>query len=100
MSLGANFANFLDRCLIRPFVIKPGMDVAADAAAERFTVEGGLAASHWQESFVQAKGGRVLSEKTGKVLDMTPEVSGGFQPGDIVFRGNSAFTTAESGWVA
>lgn len=100
MSIKSSFADFFSKHMIEPFVEKPGMKIPESAIAERFTVKGGLTNAHWQESFVQARGGQALSEKTGKALDMTPAVKGGFQEGDIVFRGNSAFCTAESGWVA
>lgn len=100
MSIKSSVVDFLSHRFIDPFVVKPGMHVSEDAVATRMTVEGGLKADHWQERFTQVKGGKAVSEQTGRALDMTPQVEGGFQEGDIVFRGNSAFTTAESGWVA
>jgi hypothetical protein len=90
-------SDFFTKRLIEPFVIKPGIHIPAEAGARRLKVEEGLGAEHFVDTFVQKKGAAALNA-TGKVLDMTPSVAGGFQPGDVVLRGNSVFTTAESGW--
>ncbi|MDB5095960.1 MAG: hypothetical protein JWM80_381 [Cyanobacteria bacterium RYN_339] len=92
------FSEFFTKRLVEPFVIKPGLHIPADALAKKLRVEEGLGAEHFADQFIQKKGESAISTATGKVLDMTPHVEGGIKPGDIVLRGNSVFTTAESGW--
>jgi hypothetical protein len=91
-------SDFFTKRLIEPFVIKPGLHIPASALARELKVEEGLGAEHFVDTFVLKKGGVATSTATGKVLDMMPKVEGGYKPGDVVLRGNSVFTTAESGW--
>jgi hypothetical protein len=99
MTLTASFSSFFATHLVEPFVNKPGLHVAQEAT-KALTVSGGLAADHWTDTFVQAATGVGKNLKTGRVLDMMPEVKGGIQAGDIVLRGWSTLATAESGWGA
>jgi hypothetical protein len=99
MSLTSTFSAFFTSHLVEPFVNKPGLHVAQDAT-KALTVNGGLAADHWNETFIQSAQGPGKSARTGRILDMTPEVKGGIQAGDIVLRGWTELATAEGGWAA
>lgn len=88
--------SVLSRHLIDPFVIKPGLHLPADAATRLLTVEEQVNGKMVVDHFVQSKGAKAANAVTGAVLDMTPVVKGGFREGDIVMRGNSPVTTAQS----
>lgn len=89
--------SLVSRHLVDPFVSKPGLHLPAGTTRKLLTVEERLQGRMVVDRFVQSKGAKAAHAVTGKQLDMTPVVAGGFREGDIVLRGNSAITTAQSG---
>jgi len=99
MSLKTGMRTYLNEKVFNKFVTKPGLDLPADTARRLMTVEEKVDGRMMVDKFLHTKGGKALSVKNGAPLDMTPVVSGGFREGDIVLRGNSVETTAQSGMV-
>jgi hypothetical protein len=99
MSLLSGVNHWVSTHVMRPFIDKPGMDLPKGTANRDFTVEEKRGGINTVDHFLQTGAAKPKSAQTGAVLDMTPQVPGGFKEGDIVLRGNSAFTTFESGLV-
>lgn len=97
MSLKTGMRNFLNEKVFYKFVTKPGLDLPPNTLKRMMTVEEKVNGQMVVDKFLHTKGAKALSAKNGALLDMTPVVSGGFKAGDIVLRGNSVETTAQSG---
>jgi hypothetical protein len=95
MGLGAIASKYL----LEPFVKKPGLHLPAGTTARDLTVEETVGGKPVVDHFIQSDKAAPAKSKTGAVLTMTPKVDGGFKEGDIVLRGNSIVTTAQSGLV-
>lgn len=90
--------SFLSKRVLQPFAKKPGLGLPK-GATRLITVEEAAAGKKVVQEYVQKMGKDALSVKSGAKLNMMPIVNGGFREGDIVLRGNSLFTTAQSGMV-
>lgn len=99
MSFKTNMRAFLNENLFYKFVTKPGLDLPPNTLKRLMTVEEKVNGKMVVDHFVHTQGAKPLNIASGKALDMTPVVSGGFREGDIVLRGNSVETTAQSGIV-
>lgn len=98
MAFGAAVSGYLSKHVLEPFAQKPGLHLPKGTVNKELTIESRVGGKLQVDHFVQT-GKTVVNAKTGVKLDMIPVVQGGFQPGDIVMRGNSLITTAESGMI-
>lgn len=90
----------LSRYLIEPFVIKPGLNLPKGTTARELKVEETVGGKPIVDRFIQSdKAAAARNPVSGATLSMVPQVKGGFKEGDIVLRGNSVYTTAQSGLV-
>ncbi len=88
--------RWLSRHTLEPFAHKPGLHIPADAT-KLMTVAERKAGRMRLDHFLEKAGEEPKHLITGKALDMVPQVMDGFQPGDIVLRGSSLVSTAQSG---
>lgn len=99
MSLKTSVRNLLNERVFHKFVTKPGLDLPPNTLRRLMTVEEKVNGKMLVDQFLHTKGVAPKNLANGQLLDMTPVVSGGFREGDIVLRGNSVETTAQSGIV-
>lgn len=92
--------SLASKYLLEPFVKKPGLRLPEGTTARDLTVEETVGGKAVVDHFIQTEKTAIAKNPTsGAVLNMTPKVEGGFKEGDIVLRGNSVITTAQSGLV-
>lgn len=98
MAIKATIGGYLSKHVLEPFAQKPGLHLPKGTVNKDLTVAERVGGKLQVDHFVQT-GKTAVNAQTGVKFDMIPVVEGGFQPGDIVMRGNSLVTTAESGLV-